>query len=519
MNRKTLLGIFLLISGFSCSQERVNSHEKDAEPVKPNILLIYTDDLGYGDVSAYGGLIPTPNIDKLAEEGMLFSNAYATAATCTPSRYSLLTGEYAWRAKGRGVAPGDASALIRPGTETLESVLQRAGYRTGVVGKWHLGLGGEEGPDWNGELKPGPLEIGFDYAFIIPATGDRVPTVFVEDHHVVGLDPADPITVSYREQVGDRPTGKDHPELLQMMWSHGHNHTIVNGVSRIGYMAGGESALWRDEDFAQTFVSKARDFIGEKQEKPFFLYFSTHDIHVPRIAHERFQGTTGYGPRGDVIAQLDWTVGELMKCLKEKGLEDNTLVIFSSDNGPVLDDGYVDQARELLGEHKPWGKLRGGKYSAFEAGTRVPFIVKWPGHIEAGSMSSALFSQVDLLGSFASYLNVAYNQAQAVDTQNAWESLLGRDQNGRQGLVQEALFSNLTYVRQDGYKYIRANKGPKMVPWGPIIETGFSTEDQLYDVKVDPEEKKNVAAAQPEILKAMKASLEAVVNMPEEAEK
>lgn len=498
-----VLSFFLACGIFSCSDKSV---EIVGNP-QPNVLVIYTDDVGYGDVSVYGGKIHTPNIDKLASDGLLFTNAYATAATCTPSRYSLLTGEYAWRAKGRGVAPGDASALIRPGVETLPSVMQRAGYRTAVIGKWHLGLGGDEGPDWNGELNPGPLEIGFDYSFIIPATGDRVPTVFVEDHHVVGLDPLDPIEVNYRKQIGDRPTGKDNPELLKMMWSHGHNHTIVNGVSRIGYMAGGESALWRDEDFAQTFVEKASTFIQEEHDKPFFMYFSTHDIHVPRIAHERFQGATDFGPRGDVIVQLDWQVGELMKLLKEKGLEENTIVIFSSDNGPVLDDGYVDQARELIGDHKQNGGLSGGKYSALEAGTRVPFIVKWPSSIKANTRSDVMFSQVDLLGSFAAVNEVTYNAEQALDTQNHWDVLIGQSSEGRNSLVQEALFSNLAFLRSDGMKLIPGNTGPEMVPWGPIIATGFSKEDQLFDIKSDPKESNDISGSNKLVMKEMKKEL------------
>lgn len=503
-----VLSLLLACGLFSCSEKPAEIDENS----QPNVLLIYTDDVGYGDVSAYGGKIPTPNIDKLASDGLLFTNAYATAATCTPSRYSLLTGEYAWRAKGRGVAPGDASALIRPGVETLPSVMQRAGYRTAVIGKWHLGLGGNEGPDWNSDLNPGPLEIGFDYSFIIPATGDRVPTVFVEDHNVVGLDPEDPIEVNYRKQIGDRPTGKDNPELLKMMWSHGHNHTIVNGVSRIGYMSGGESALWKDEDFAQTFVDKASDFIIKESEKPFFMYFSTHDIHVPRIAHEQFQGATDFGPRGDVLVQLDWQVGELMKLLKEQGLEENTIVIFSSDNGPVLDDGYVDQARELIADHKQTGELSGGKYSALEAGTRVPFIVKWPSSIKVKTTSDVMFSQLDLLGSFAAFNDVSYNSNQAIDTENHWDVLIGKGKEGRYGLVQEALFSNLAYLRNDGFKLIPGNEGPDMVPWGPIIPTGFSENDQLFNIKTDPKETEDISASNQVVLEEMIKELAEIVG-------
>ena len=280
---------------------------------KPSIILIYTDDLGYGDVSCNGSsAIQTPNIDKLAKNGVRFTNAHATSATCTPSRFSLLTGKYAWRKEGTGIAPGDASLLIPTNITTLPGMLQNAGYKTGVIGKWHLGLGGEKGPDWNGDIKPGPLEIGFDYSFLIPATGDRVPCVFVENHNVIGLDKNDPIIVDYKKPVDSTaPSGKKNPELLRMLPSHGHDESIVNGVSRIGYMKGGTAALWRDEDFATTFLNKAENFISGNKNNPFFLYFSTHDIHVPRLPNKKFIGKSGMGPRGDVLLQLDWTVGEL----------------------------------------------------------------------------------------------------------------------------------------------------------------------------------------------------------------
>lgn len=339
----------------------IGFHVQSQNLKSPNIILIYTDDLGYGDISCYGGKISTPHIDDIAYNGLKFSNAYSTASTCTPSRNSMLTGEYAWRTKGTGVAPGDATSLILPGRVTLPGVLQKAGYKTAVVGKWHLGLGTEESINWNKKIHPGPLEIGFDYAFLLPSTGDRVPTVFIQNHNVVNLNTEDPITIDYHKSLGGNPTGINNPEQLKMMYSHGHNQTIINGISRIGYMSGGKKALWKDENIADILVKKSSDFIEENKNSPFFLFLSTHDIHVPRVPHKRFAHTTGKGPRGDVIVQLDYTVGAVQKKLKELHLEENTIIIFTSDNGPVLDDGYVDGAAERLGEHNPFGDSRGGK--------------------------------------------------------------------------------------------------------------------------------------------------------------
>jgi arylsulfatase A-like enzyme len=303
--------------------------EDGRQPTPPNIVLIYADDLGYGDVSSYGATaLRTPNIDRLATEGLRFTNAHAPAATCTPSRYAMLTGEYAWRRPGTGIARGDAPLIIPTSSTTLATILKRAGYATAVVGKWHLGLGPETGPDWNGDLTPGPLDLGFDYAFLMPATGDRVPTVYVENRRVVDLDPADPIEVSFAGPIGDEPTGASHPDQLRIRPSHGHDQTIVNGISRIGYMTGGRTARWVDEDMADVFVSKAVRYVEEHREEPFFLYFSTHDIHVPRTPHPRFVGRSGLGPRGDATVQLDWSVGELLAVLDRLDLAGNTLIIF-----------------------------------------------------------------------------------------------------------------------------------------------------------------------------------------------
>jgi len=464
-----------------------------AQPAeKPNVILIYADDLGYGDVSCYGATqLKTQNIDRFAGQALKFTNAHCTSATSTPSRYSLLTGEYAWRKKGTNVLPGDASAIIQPGRTTIASVMKNAGYTTGVVGKWHLGLGPEGGPDWNGDIKSGPADIGFDYNFLIPATGDRVPCVFIENRRVVNLDPSDPISVSYKEKVGNWPTGKENPELLKMHPSHGHDMTIVNGISRIGFMTGGKSALWVDEDIAEVITGKAVSFIEENKEKPFFLYFATHDVHVPRAPDEKFIGKSGMGPRGDAILEFDWSVGEIITALERLNLTRKTLVIVTSDNGPVVDDGYKDQAVEKLGQHKPAGPLRGGKYSAFDGGTRVIFLVRWDGRVKPG-VSDALFSQVDLMASFAALTGQTLTGHAGPDSFNHLDALLGKSKKGRDWLVEQASSSKLSIIHGD-WKYIEPGQGPK-IQVNTNTETGNDPMPQLYNLKKDIGEKINVAA-------------------------
>lgn len=328
---------------------------------KPNVIVILADDLGFGDVSAYGSAtIHTPHIDKLANEGVCFTNGYATSATSTPSRYALMTGMYPWKNKDAKILPGDAPLIIDEHQFTLPKMMQSAGYTTGAIGKWHLGMGNGN-VNWNEVVKPGAKEIGFDYSCLIAATNDRVPTVYVEDGKVVGLDPDDPIEVSYEKNFEGEPTALSNPELLKMEWAHGHNNSIVNGIPRIGYMKGGKAARWVDEDMADYFVGKVKDFVSGHKDEPFFLYYGLHQPHVPRAPHSRFAGTTTMGPRGDAIIEADWCVGELIAHLEKEGLLENTMIIFSSDNGPVLNDGYKDGAAEKVGEHKPAGGLRGGK--------------------------------------------------------------------------------------------------------------------------------------------------------------
>jgi arylsulfatase A-like enzyme len=473
----------------------------------PNVVIIYADDLGYGDVSSYGATrLQTPSIDRLAREGLRFTDAHSPAATCTPSRYALLTGEYAWRREGTNILPGNAALIIDPGRVTVPGVFQQAGYSTAVVGKWHLGLGPRgQGPDWNGDIRPGPLDVGFGSSFIMAATGDRVPTVYVENRRVVGLDPSDPIRVSYREPVGDWPTGRSNPDLLTMRPSHGHDQTIVNGISRIGYMTGGRAALWKDEEMSDVFTRKATAFIEAHRGGPFFLFFALHEPHVPRVPHPRFAGATPMGPRGDAIAQLDWAVGEILATLERLRLADNTLVLFTSDNGPVVDDGYEDRAVEQLGDHKPAGPWRGGKYSAFEGGTRVPFIVRWPARVKAG-VSDALVSQVDLLASFAELVGRPLPEEERSDSENVLAALLGDSPRARTMLVEQG---GTLALRQGSWKYIEPGRGPA-INKNTNIELGNDPAPQLYDLARDPGERTNVAGREPAKVKALAALLDRI---------
>ena len=482
----------------SCSVKNINNGIE-----KPNVVIVYMDDLGYGDMGAYGAThLKTPNFDKLAEGGVMFTDGHATSSTCTPSRYGLLTGVYPWREKDAKILPGTAPLIISTEQITIPKIFKEKGYHTGIVGKWHLGLGNGE-VDWNTHVSPGPNEVGFDYAYILAATQDRVPTVYIENGYVDNLDPNDPIQVNYEQNFEGEPTGKDNPELCTMMWHHGHNNSIVNGIPRIGFMKGGESAKWSDIDMADHFLAKAQYYVNEHKNEPFFLVYTMQQPHVPRTPHPRFEGLSGMGPRGDAIVEADWCLGEFMKTLEEEGILENTLVIFSSDNGPVLNDGYYDDAEEKVGEHKPAGELRGGKYSLFQAGTRVPFITYWKGKIQP-AVSDALVCQIDILASLAHLIG---SDAQTTDSKNLLNVFMGKSIKGREDLILEA--TSRTAYRNGKWALIPPYKGPaenKSVK----IELGNDTIWQLYNLETDLSQQINVANEYPEKVNELKQAFEKI---------
>ena len=474
---------------------------------KPNVVFIYGDDVGYGDLGAYGAkLIPTPNLDQLAKESLRFTDGHCSAATCTPSRFSLLTGIFGFRHHVH-ILPPNAPMAIKPDMFTLPQMFKKAGYKTAVIGKWHLGIGDGKTPvDWNGDVKPGPLEIGFDYSFLLPSTNDRVPCVYVENHRVVNLDPKDPLYVSRKKPAGFKgtvyPDGRKNPEAMTYYKSskgQGHNNSVINGIGRIGYMWGGKSALWNDETMTDEFVKQAKKYISQfkgKKDEPFFLYFASQCIHVPRAPHPRFQGKSKCNnKRGDSMVEFDWAAGEIIKCLEENGLTDNTIVIFSSDNGPVYDDGYQDgtkvmtSTKEVDNGHDGSGPYRGGKYQIYEGGTRVPLMIKWPNKIKPG-VSTALVNQIDFMASFAKLIGVKLEPDQAIDSRDMLDAFLGKDKKGLPYMVEEA---RGVALRQGNWKYIQGTKNRK----------GKVKKGQLYNLQSDIGEQHNIIDQHAERAKSM----------------
>ncbi|MEG1648862.1 MAG: sulfatase-like hydrolase/transferase [Rikenellaceae bacterium] len=448
---------------------------------KPNIVFILADDIGYTDFGCYGAkLISTPNIDRLATTSARFTSAYSPASTSSPSRYSLLTGEYGWR-KGVGILPADAPLTIDIEKNNLPQQLKSAGYKTALVGKWHLGLGNKDKKvDFNKEIELSPNDIGFDYSYYFPATNDRVPTVFIENRKVLGLDDNDPITVSYKNKVGTDPTGKENPELLKLKHFKGHDGTIINGIARIGWMSGGQKARWVDENMSDTLLSHALNYIDNtKKKEPFFLLYTSQNAHEPRVPSAQFRGKSRAGIYGDVIEEFDYQVGEIVAKLKAKGIFDNTIIIITSDNGPMIKEGYEDGALENIASHDPFGKLRGEKYSLYEGGTRVPFIVSWGKKIKKGFVQTQNFTYLDMLATVASITSCKPNKGSLNDSADASKLFIDPNAPQYRDYLITQNNSGVMAVRKDGYKFISSHN---------------KNNAELYFLTDDPNEQNNLIA-------------------------
>lgn len=480
-----------------------------ATPDKPNIVLILADDLGFGDVGCYGATkVKTPNIDKLATGGRRFTDAHAASSVCTPSRYALLTGEYPFRRNLWRPVMNPSPLVVDVKKMTIASLLKSQGYATACFGKWHLGFGDHAKPDWNQDLKPGPLELGFDHYFGIPVVSSHPPFVWVNDHRVVGLDPRDPL------KYGGKPPTQDYPEKM-----------MAPGMS------GAKAAhdLYRDEELGTTLTEKSLAWMRTHAKEPFFLYFAT-PRHHPFTPGAKFKGSSGAGMYGDFIQEFDWMVGEMMRTLDDLGIRGNTLVILTSDNGGMLNQG--GQAAVKLG-HRLNGDLLGFKFDAWEGGHRVPFIAHWPGKIAPGSVCNQLICHVDFLASFAALLGVKHSGTDSLNLLPAW---LGEpDAHPRNELVVSPNQKSHLSLRQGDWFYIPArggggfsgNKVGEHLLGGPAalkfsgevnsdVENGkFKVDapnEQLYNLATDPHQTKNIAREHHDITTRMKARLAVLQN-------
>ena len=472
-----------------------------AEPSKPNIVLILADDLGYGDLGCYGATkVKTPNIDKLASEGRRFTDAHSASSVCTPSRYAMLTGEYPFRKNLWGPVMNPSPLVVDVNRPTLARLLKEQGYRTACFGKWHLGFGDKENPNWNADLKPGPLECGFDHYFGIPVVNSHPPFVWVEDHRVVGLDPADPL------KYGGKPETQMFPEKMFKPAMSG---------------AKAAHALYREEEHGTTLTEKTTNWMRGHKDEPFFVYFSTPHIHHPFTPGAKFKGSSEAGRYGDFIQEFDWMVSEVMRTLDEIKQRENTLVILTSDNGGMLNQGGQDAWK---GGHRLNGDLLGFKFDSWEGGHRVPFIARWPGKIPAGSVSDQLICQIDFVATLAALTG---SKVTGPDSVNVLPALIGtQDKPVRDHLVLAPNKEKNLALREGRWLYIGARGGggfsgdkpgdhllggPSAIKFtnesnSDIADGKFKTDApdaQLYDLETDRSQSRNIIREFPEQAKRM----------------
>lgn len=452
---------------------------------KPNVVVILADDFGYGSAACLGAKdLKTPNLDRLAKEGRRFTNGYTNGSVCSPTRYGLMTGRYFWRTdvKDGGVLGADNPLHIETDRLTLASLCKSQGYRTAAFGKWHLGMGASgKITDWSGELKPGPLEIGFDHFFGMGSNPWSGPHSFIEDRHVVGRVPGKPVTVT-RGGADGTTSGIDKP--------------------------------FDYDRITATLTDKAVAWIGQKSDKPFFLYFAHTAVHRPVAPNPTFKGKSPYGIYGDYIEELDASVGRVLDTLDKLKMADDTLVIFTSDNGGVISNRDEHAAAQKAGL-KINGLLRDGKHSIYEGGFRVPFLVRWPGRVPAATVSEQVVCATDVLATLAGVLSVPLKPGQAEDSFDLREAFTAKAsaKPARDHVVlQDA--HGVYAIRVGDWKLIERENPPPIKPRNKNAEAKLDaakkkdpTRDELFDLAKDPSETKDVRADNPEVVAKLRKLL------------
>ena len=459
---------------------------------KPNVVVILTDDLGWGSVGCYGAdpaLVSTPNIDRLAKEGRRFTDANTTSSVCSPTRYALMTGRYCWRTPLISEVLSTVAPLhIETTRLTVASMLKSQGYNCAAVGKWHLGYGTAEKCDFTKELKPGPLEIGFDYHFGVPSNHGDITGTYVENHWVYGLNKESPSAPSPPYVTMGQQKGKTVKTL------------DLNAPKRI------------DDEVMATLTDKLVGWIGQQSaEKPFFVYFTPVAVHNPITPSKQTAGKSKGGPFCDFISDLDISVGRVLDALDKQGLTENTLVLFSSDNGGVNKPENLTLVQNVAQQAglKPVGPFRGGKHDVWEGGFRVPYLVRWPGHVPAGSVCDETISIVDTLASIAAITGAALPKVSegAEDSHDVSKAWLGASFESpiRPDVIVHSAAGNFA-IRKGSHKWIEGIPADDVKPAAKKAHAD-QFKPQLYDLKADIAETQDLSARQPNVAKELEALL------------
>jgi arylsulfatase A len=503
-------GLLFLILTQACTPNSIQT----SEGLKPNIIFIFADDMGYGDISGLNSQskIRTPALDQLIQEGMVFTNAHASASVCTPSRYGLLTGRYAFRTPEAAYGIGGFSpVVIEPDKETLATMLKREGYTTGIVGKWHLGLGwqtkdgkdaaldpdtGYSNVDYSRPIGSGPADFGFDFSYIHPASLDIPPYLFIRGSDVV--DTAMVLTTDIyprRKEDTEYAWDKKHTDDLAVYWEKG-----------VWWREGEMSRSFRIEDCHEILVAEGLKFIDkqvqENPDSPFFLYLPLTGPHTPWVPSDKNRGQSGIGLYGDFVMDIDEVVERVRQSLREHGILENTMLVFASDNG-----AYWPEVEIELHAHDSNAGRRGQKGDIWDGGHRIPLIISWLGVVQDGSENNSLISLTDFIATFSEMTGQPMAEGQGEDSHSFWPILNGTsNQSPRQDMVHHSS-RNFFSIRHGGWKYIEGLGSGGFTDPAFIQPKEGGPTGQLYKEDTDPQEQENVFAEHPEIIAELEARL------------